>query len=276
MYKIDDEWKTHFVAITSVSFIVWRPVARSSFCVKSNGTGGTGSGGGHQILYPLLWIRERLCQRKTWAKTFLLYRDVNNVIELRTTKNGDIRHLLIFRLFVIVTRLEEDTGADCRDSAAIIMPTAAVLGAAVGVGGALFLTLTLLIYRYHAAQKKEAADQHYPYHQGGKGAGYNSLSNSWSTRDSWAPPPSPTPPPYKTSNCSLIDEGHGAHNGKRRPLAKFYLPLTTHHQVRDPFHDSISFSLCASATMLPSPFAFLNFAGFFFSLSCETYLYSHR
>ena len=113
------------------------------------------------------------------------------------------------------------------------MPTAAVLGAAVGVGGALFLTLTLLIYRYHAAQKKEAADQHYPYHHGGKGAGYNSLSNSWSTRDSWAPPASPTPPPYKTSNCSLIDEGHGAHSGKRRPLAKLYLPLTTHHQVWD-------------------------------------------
>nr|CAH0111553.1 unnamed protein product [Daphnia galeata] len=116
------------------------------------------------------------------------------------------------------------------------MPTAAVLGAAVGVGGALFLTLTLLIYRYHAAQKKEAADQqHYPYHQGGKaakGVGYNSLSNSWSTRDSWAPPPpSPTPPPYKTiSNCNVIDESHGSYNGRRRPLAKLYLPLTSHHQ----------------------------------------------
>ncbi|XP_057366847.1 synaptotagmin-3-like isoform X1 [Daphnia carinata] len=108
------------------------------------------------------------------------------------------------------------------------MPTAAVLGAAVGVGGALFLTLTLLIYRYHAAQKKEAADNHYPYHHGGKGVGYSSLSNSWSTRDSWAPPASSTPS-YKATSC-LLEEDHGAYNGRRRPLPKLYLPLTTHHQ----------------------------------------------
>lgn len=97
------------------------------------------------------------------------------------------------------------------------MVTAAVLGAAVGVGAALVLTLTLLIYRYHAAQKKEAADCHY---QGN--------SNSWSTRDSWAPAPtSPAPPSYKSTSC-LLD---GASNGRRRPTAKLYLPLDIHHQV---------------------------------------------
>lgn len=110
------------------------------------------------------------------------------------------------------------------------MVTAAVLGAAVGVGAALVLTLTLLIYRYHAAQKKEAADCQYPYHGG---------SNSWSTRDSWAPAPTaPTPPPYKSTSCLL----EGASNGRRRPPAKLYLPLTIHHQVRHQQHYPLIYS----------------------------------
>ena len=103
------------------------------------------------------------------------------------------------------------------------MVTAAVLGAAVGVGTALVLTLTLLIYRYHVAQKKEAADYHYPNH------GSSGHSNSWSTRDSWAPAPTPpTPPTHKTSHTSLSE---GTPNSRRRPHAKLYLPLTIHHQV---------------------------------------------
>lgn len=103
----------------------------------------------------------------------------------------------------------------CNDPVAMV--TAAVLGAAVGVGAALVLTLTLLIYRYHAAQKKEAADCHY---QGN--------SNSWSTRDSWAPAPTapPAPPSYKSTSCLLETP-----NGRRRPAAKLYLPLDVHHQV---------------------------------------------
>lgn len=114
------------------------------------------------------------------------------------------------------------------------MVTAAVLGAAVGVGAALVLTLTLLIYRYHAAQKKEAADYNYPYH------GSRGHSNSWSTRDSWAPaPPAPVPPSYKSSNNSLHE---GPSSGqRRRPHAKLYLPLTIHHQVRPSIPSSVSF-----------------------------------
>lgn len=138
------------------------------------------------------------------------------------------------------------------ETSCAVMPTAAVLGAAVGVGGALFLTLTLLIYRYHAAQKKEAADNHYPYHHGGKGVGYSSLSNSWSTRDSWAPPASSTPS-YKATSC-LLEEDHGACNGRRRPLPKLYLPLTTHHQVRNS-------SLSVSTYRRMACYAFLKFGG---------------
>lgn len=199
----------------------------------------------------------------------------NSITELRTKKEQWRSTYWWVVCYLQHTRLQGDIVADC----VAIMPTAAVLGAAVGVGGALFLTLTLLIYRYHAAQKKEAADQqHYPYHQGGKaakGVGYNSLSNSWSTRDSWAPPPpSPTPPPYKTiSNCNVIDESHGSYNGRRRPLAKLYLPLTSHHQVCDILHrffflwyfDVQQFPLYLHFSTLPVLFLFFIGRPYFYS-----------
>ena len=188
----------------------------------------------------------------------------NSITELKTKKER-WRSTYWWVVCYLHTRLQGDIVADC----VAIMPTAAVLGAAVGVGGALFLTLTLLIYRYHAAQKKEAADQHYPYHQGAKaakGVGYNSLSNSWSTRDSWAPPP-----PYKTtSNCNVIDESHGSYNGRRRPLAKLYLPLTSHHQVCDILHRFFFHGILASNSSL-SIYIF-QLCRFFFLLHRENLL----
>lgn len=83
------------------------------------------------------------------------------------------------------------------------MVTAAVLGAAVGVGTALVLALTVLIYRYHAAQKKSG------------------LNRSWSDRDSWAPSSS-RPNTYKST--MQTDAGHHRPNALNRPI-QFYLPL---------------------------------------------------
>lgn len=96
------------------------------------------------------------------------------------------------------------------------MVTAAVLGAAVGVGAALVLTLTLLIYRYHAAQKKELADCYHRYSG-------SSASTSWSRLDSWAPP---SPAPLYKSTSSLLD---GPTRTRPRPPQQLYLPVT--HQV---------------------------------------------
>ena len=78
------------------------------------------------------------------------------------------------------------------------MVTAAILGAAVGLGAALVLALSVLIYRYHAAQKK--------------GAG---LNRSWSDRDSWT---------ASTSLASTYKSTDGRPDALNRPV-QFYLPL---------------------------------------------------
>ncbi len=86
------------------------------------------------------------------------------------------------------------------------MVTAAVLGAAVGVGTALVLTLTLLIYRYHASQKKCGLDR------------------SWSERDSWSVPA------YKSTAVNNSSSGshrqHSHRSSSRSAHSKqLYLPL---------------------------------------------------
>lgn len=107
------------------------------------------------------------------------------------------------------------------------MVTAAVLGAAVGVGAALVLTLTLLIYRYHAAQRKEAADCYHRHSSGG--------SSGWSRLDSWAPPPAAASLPVYKSTSSLLD-GVATSSGRTRPRPpqQLYLPVTHHNQVTAP------------------------------------------
>ena len=121
------------------------------------------------------------------------------------------------------------------------MVTAAVLGAAVGLGGALVLAMAVLIYYYHAAQRKQlefdsyysnkmeretsqlsSQHQHQRHHPSAANHYYHHHRGSSATSS------------YKSSTSLQID---GAHGNKRTNSPRsdrkqqLFLPLMRTHQV---------------------------------------------
>ena len=121
------------------------------------------------------------------------------------------------------------------------MVTAAVLGAAVGLGGAVVLALAVLIYHYHAAQRKQLEFDSYYSNKMERETSHLASSSSYRHRGS-------STTSYKSSSNSLHKDGNSTHgniartniystsgSGSTGSSAKkkhqLFLPLIQTHQV---------------------------------------------